>query len=65
MANMVLPTTTSSEFQEEKDSHTRESSPRLYNKRKCPQCGGILFGMPGGRDAHCNQCGFKDPCCSD
>lgn len=39
--------------------------PRRYNPRPCPQCGETMFGMPGGRDAHCSACGFKDPCCSD
>jgi hypothetical protein len=34
--------------------------------RACPSCGLLtLVGMPGGRDAICKNCGFKDPCCGD
>lgn len=40
-------------------------NPHLYNPRQCPSCGENIYGMPGGRDAHCHRCGFKDPCCSD
>lgn len=36
------------------------------NRRECPSCGEwTLKGMPGGRDAHCENCGYKDPCCYD
>jgi predicted RNA-binding Zn-ribbon protein involved in translation (DUF1610 family) len=38
---------------------------RAYALRPCPACGTTIFGMPGGRDAHCPTCGYKDPCCSD
>lgn len=38
---------------------------RHYNERMCPFCGEHIFGMPGGRDAFCSVCGYKDPCCSD
>ncbi len=44
---------------------TPSENPRVYNLRSCPLCGQTIFGMPGGRDAQCEQCGFKDPCCSD
>ena len=34
--------------------------------RKCPECGmKSIKGMPGGRDATCKNCGYKDPCCYD
>ena len=36
------------------------------NVRKCPECEMMtLKGMPGGRDATCKNCGYKDPCCYD
>lgn len=38
---------------------------RQWNARLCPSCGCDLYGMPGGKDAHCENCGYKDPCCSD
>ena len=34
--------------------------------RECPECGfATIKGMPGGRDATCGNCGYKDPCCYD
>jgi len=34
--------------------------------RNCPECGlKTIKGMPGGRDATCTNCGYKDPCCYD
>ncbi len=34
--------------------------------RECPECGyTTIKGMPGGRDAICTNCGYKDPCCYD
>lgn len=34
--------------------------------RECPMCGlSTIHGMPGGRDATCLNCGYKDPCCYD
>ena len=36
------------------------------NERICPMCSLLtLKGMPGGRDATCTNCGYKDPCCYD
>ncbi len=36
------------------------------NVRECPECGfTTIKGMPGGRDATCTNCGYKDPCCYD
>ena len=36
------------------------------NLRECPECGfPTIYGMPGGRDATCTNCGYKDPCCYD
>jgi hypothetical protein len=33
--------------------------------RPCPACNfPNIKGMPGGRDAVCKNCGFKDPCCT-
>lgn len=29
----------------------------------CPSCGDLMGIMPGSRDAYCQNCGFKDPCC--
>lgn len=45
--------------------HAEVVNPRVYNLRPCPKCGETLYGMPGGRDAHCVCCGYKDPCCGD
>ena len=35
------------------------------NKRKqlCPVCKEEMGDMPGSRDAVCQNCGYKDPCC--
>ncbi|MBP7832380.1 MAG: hypothetical protein KA035_01270 [Candidatus Levybacteria bacterium] len=33
--------------------------PRQY----CPVCETVIGAFPGGRDATCKNCGFKDPCC--
>ena len=29
----------------------------------CPQCGKKISALPGTRDAICQNCGYKDPCC--
>lgn len=29
----------------------------------CPLCKKEIGIMPGGRDAVCHNCGYKDPCC--
>ncbi len=29
----------------------------------CPICYTLMGDMPGSRDAYCQNCGFKDPCC--
>jgi len=31
--------------------------------QNCPVCGKIIGAFSGGRDAVCNNCGYKDPCC--
>ena len=34
--------------------------------RPCPSCNEMsIKEMPGGRDATCKNCGYKDPCCYD
>lgn len=34
--------------------------------RPCPSCNEMsIKEMPGGRDAVCKFCGYKDPCCYD
>ncbi len=43
-----------------------ELQSRKDNIRECPECGfTTIKGMPGGRDATCTNCGYKDPCCYD
>lgn len=44
---------------------TSSLNPRIYFVRKCPACQTEIFGMPGGADAYCHNCGYKDPCCGD
>lgn len=29
----------------------------------CPQCGHSMSDLKGGREAICQNCGFKDSCC--
>lgn len=29
----------------------------------CPQCGYRIGNVAGTKEAICNNCGFKDPCC--
>lgn len=31
--------------------------------QNCPLCGKKISAMPGTRDAICQNCGYKDPCC--
>jgi len=31
--------------------------------QNCPLCGKKISSLPGTRDAICQNCGFKDPCC--
>jgi ribosomal protein S27AE len=43
-----------------------ENNSKNDNVRECPECGfTTIKGMPGGRDATCGNCGYKDPCCYD
>lgn len=35
----------------------------LVPTQPCPNCGEVIGALPGGRDATCKNCGFKDPCC--
>jgi membrane protease subunit (stomatin/prohibitin family) len=45
----------------------RESTqpPRAHPQREqsCPQCGYLMSDLRGGREALCQNCGFKDSCC--
>ncbi|MDP4010791.1 MAG: hypothetical protein Q8P72_01015 [Candidatus Roizmanbacteria bacterium] len=48
----------------DKDTSTNTNEDSEY--RPCPECGmNTIKGMPGGRDATCKNCGYKDPCCYD
>lgn len=43
-----------------------EAGEQCYKKLRtqlCPRCKEPMGDMPGTRDAHCHNCGFKDPCC--
>ena len=31
--------------------------------QSCPSCSFPMGDMPGSRDAYCQNCGYKDPCC--
>lgn len=31
--------------------------------QECLECGHEMGDMPGSRDAYCQNCGYKDPCC--
>jgi predicted RNA-binding Zn-ribbon protein involved in translation (DUF1610 family) len=33
------------------------------DKQDCPVCGNKIGIVAGSKDAICNNCGFKDPCC--
>jgi len=45
---------------------TTNLDPKDSSLRECPECGlDTIKGMPGGRDATCENCGYKDPCCYD
>jgi hypothetical protein len=35
----------------------------LFPLQNCPLCGEKISALPGTRDAICQNCGFKDPCC--
>ena len=48
------------------NDRSAQVEPHEYNLRPCPECGlETIKGMPGGRDATCANCGYKDPCCYD
>jgi NADH pyrophosphatase NudC (nudix superfamily) len=32
-------------------------------EQPCPQCGYPMSDLKGGREAICQNCGFKDSCC--
>ena len=32
-------------------------------KKSCDQCGGVMKGIKGSKDAICSNCGYKDSCC--
>lgn len=32
-------------------------------KQVCPSCGDLIGHVRGTKDAICQNCGFKDPCC--
>jgi hypothetical protein len=53
------------ELLEQVQSSHSDNPKRIYNIRPCPQCSHAMYGMPGGHDAHCANCGYKDPCCGD
>jgi predicted RNA-binding Zn-ribbon protein involved in translation (DUF1610 family) len=33
------------------------------SKQLCPKCGSLIGIVKGSRDAVCQNCGYKDPCC--
>jgi len=42
----------------------KKNSNKIYVRaQNCPKCDELMGDMPGSRDAYCNGCGFKDPCC--
>lgn len=55
-----------STFKTDQEVVRTQTAPWRYNQRECPYCGACsLAGMPGSREAHCKNCGYKDPCCTD
>ncbi len=36
---------------------------RFQREQLCPQCGHPMSDLKGGREAICQNCGFKDSCC--
>ncbi|MEK7551036.1 MAG: hypothetical protein AAB532_00330 [Patescibacteria group bacterium] len=42
-----------------KSKKTREG----LRTKSCPVCQSQMGDMPGSRDAYCQTCGYKDPCC--
>lgn len=46
---------------------TQEDQPPLRAQpqrvQSCPQCGYAMSDLKGGREAICQNCGFKDSCC--
>lgn len=31
--------------------------------QECPNCGALMLAVAGRKDAICNHCGYKEPCC--
>ncbi len=45
------------------DKQEKEEDQFFIPTQNCPLCGKIISAMPGTRDAICQNCGYKDPCC--
>jgi transposase len=41
----------------------KNSNQYVIPTQNCPLCGNIISALPGTRDAICQNCGYKDPCC--
>jgi len=35
----------------------------LGEHQDCPQCGMIMHGIAGAKNAVCQNCGYKETCC--
>lgn len=38
-------------------------TPHELPTQPCPNCGELIGVLAGSKDAICQNCGFKDPCC--
>lgn len=45
------------------DKQEKEEDQFFIPTQNCPLCGKIISAMPGTKDAICQNCGYKDPCC--
>jgi hypothetical protein len=48
-------------FEDHNQNNKKENF--CFPLQNCPLCGEKISALPGTRDAICQNCGFKDPCC--
>lgn len=50
---------------DQKQKSIYEKGPQIesFRTQLCPVCKAPMGDMPGTRDAICQNCGYKDPCC--
>jgi len=48
---------------EAKNASNTEEKVETKETQPCPVCNFLIGSLAGSKDAICQNCGFKDPCC--